>query len=169
MEVRRIRRGEGPRLKDARLRALLDAPTAFGSSHELEVARPDDAWEARAASSADGNTRAIWLAVDDEATHAMAGSGRLEDGRAGEHIIWGMWVAPEMRRRGLGDRLVTRCLDWSWQAGATVVTLWVVDQNTAARALYERAGFRPTDIRQPLPSHPILVETLMEQWRPEGK
>jgi putative hydrolase of HD superfamily len=36
--------------------------------------------------------------------------------------------------------------------------LWVTESNEHARALYERAGFRPTGGRQPLPSDASLME-----------
>jgi ribosomal protein S18 acetylase RimI-like enzyme len=37
----------------------------------------------------------------------------------------------------------------------------VADQNTAARRLYERIGFRPTGERQPLPSNPARSESCL--------
>ena len=35
--------------------------------------------------------------------------------------------------------------------GAASLTLWVTDGNDRARAFYQRAGFRPTGRRQPVP------------------
>ena len=127
-------------------------------------------WEARALRAASGHERAIWLTVDgDDATHAMTGAAELEGGRTGEYVIWGMWVAPEARRRGVGTQLLDRSRDWSWEAGAERLSLWVVATNAAAYALYERAGFQPTGVSQPLRSHPDFDERLMELPRPEGK
>ena len=40
MEVRRLGVDEGARLREIRLRALLEAPDAFGSTFEETVARP---------------------------------------------------------------------------------------------------------------------------------
>ena len=169
MEVRRVRAGDGPRLRAVRLRALLDSPTAFGAGYDEDAARTDEQWEALTARAAAGHEHAIWLDEDGEATHAMTGAAAMEGGRPGEYVIWGMWVAPEARRTGLGAQLLQEGVDWSWDAGARLVTLWVVDDNQPARALYERAGFVQTDVSQPLPSHPHLLEWLLEKRRPEGK
>jgi hypothetical protein len=50
---------------------------------------------------------------------------------------------------------------WSAERQALEVILWVTDSNTAARTLYEQAGFRPTGERQPLPSNPALSQSLL--------
>jgi hypothetical protein len=46
--VRRVRADEGPVLKAIRLAALLESPSAFGSTHAAEVDQPDDDWTSRA-------------------------------------------------------------------------------------------------------------------------
>ena len=168
MRVRRIKPDDGPLVRTVRLRALLDSPEAFGSSHEAESMYPAAHWDDTAAEAAGGDERAIWLAVDDQALRAMAGAAVLEGGRPGEHVIWGMWVAPEARCRGVGAQLLRKCVAWSWAAGAEVVNLWVTEGNEPARRLYEGAGFLATGIGQPLRSHPHLTGILLEQRRPEG-
>jgi hypothetical protein len=45
VEVRRLRQGEGARIRQVRLRALRDAPYAFSSSFEREADDPADVWE----------------------------------------------------------------------------------------------------------------------------
>ena len=47
--VRRVGTAEVEVLKATRLAALLDTPSAFGSTYAAEVAQPDDYWEQRAA------------------------------------------------------------------------------------------------------------------------
>src|SRR4051812_6071400 len=42
--VRRVRADEWATLRRVRLAALLDAPTAFSSTHEMEAERADDDW-----------------------------------------------------------------------------------------------------------------------------
>jgi RimJ/RimL family protein N-acetyltransferase len=53
----------------------------------------------------------------------------------------GMGVLAEHRRRGIGRRLLEATLDAARRAGMTRVELEVYDSNTAAIALYEKAGF----------------------------
>jgi ribosomal protein S18 acetylase RimI-like enzyme len=76
------------------------------------------------------------------------------------HLV-GMWVDPQRRRRGVAQALVEQAVCWAEERQAREVILWVADHNIPARRLYERIGFRPTGERQPLPSNPVLVESLL--------
>ncbi|MBH5337273.1 GNAT family N-acetyltransferase [Streptomyces pactum] len=78
---------------------------------------------------------------------------RVEDGRvvfkaeigaATPHAcqIQGVWVAPEHRGRGLSETGMAAVLRYALDEVAPVVSLYVNDYNTAARAAYRRVGFR---------------------------
>jgi ribosomal-protein-alanine N-acetyltransferase len=56
-------------------------------------------------------------------------------------------VLPEWRRRGVGGRLLLSVLELAVSLGASVATLEVRLTNVAARALYQRFGFRPVGVR----------------------
>jgi ribosomal-protein-alanine N-acetyltransferase len=51
-------------------------------------------------------------------------------------------VAPQVRRRGIGGRLLVAIVEQMAKAGAGTLFLEVSEANRAARALYETAGFR---------------------------
>ncbi|MGW7201550.1 GNAT family N-acetyltransferase [Streptomyces chryseus] len=56
--------------------------------------------------------------------------------------IQGVWVAPEFRGQGLSETGMAAVLRYALADIAPVVSLYVNDFNTAARAAYRRVGFR---------------------------
>jgi predicted GNAT family acetyltransferase len=77
---------------------------------------------------------------------------RIEDGRVvfkaeigavTRHAcqIQGVWVAPEHRGRGLSETGMSAVLHYALRDVAPVVSLYVNDYNTPARAAYHRVGF----------------------------
>lgn len=62
--------------------------------------------------------------------------------RGDECWIAGMGVAPAARRTGLGKAVMDAVIDEAGSVGAGCVRLEVIEQNVAARRLYEQLGFR---------------------------
>jgi ribosomal protein S18 acetylase RimI-like enzyme len=70
---------------------------------------------------------------------------KRQDGLKSAHkaFIWGMYVAPEARSRGVGRKLVLAVLDEARKMpGLERVTLAVTVGNTPAQSLYRALGFR---------------------------
>lgn len=156
MEVRPTRAADWEVLRELRLRALADAPDAFASTLEKEAAFPEEVWRQRAEGGAGSGS---FIACEDGAGIGMARIFAEADTPGRMHLV-GMWVDPRHRRRGVAKALVEQAVRWAEERRAREVILWVVDRNLQARRLYERAGFRPTGERQPLPSNPALTESL---------
>ena len=71
-------------------------------------------------------------------------------------------VEPGMRGRGLGARLVGRCIRFARRSGYRSMVLWTQSELSAARHIYERAGFRRTGRR----AHRSFGRDLVaETWR----
>ncbi len=51
-------------------------------------------------------------------------------------------VDPKARGRGLGARLTDQCIRFARHAGYKKITLWTHSVLTAARHIYEQAGFK---------------------------
>jgi GNAT superfamily N-acetyltransferase len=160
--VRRVRMGEWEQLRVIRLRALADAPMAFGSTLAAEQAQPDEFWQARAAGGATDETRATFIAERD-GEWVGTGTCLLEEGGIGERPAWvvAMWVAPAVRRQGAAQALLRALAGWARALGADVVNLHVTETNAPAIALYERLGFRATGETEPLRHTPSLRENHM--------
>lgn len=159
-DIRRICPGEGDLLRQIRLQALKSDPDAFASTYERALSRTAEEWEDAASSAARGDNQFLAVAVDSGSFVGMAGGFiRPETPMTGH--LYGMWVAPESRSRGIGFGLTNAVVDWAREIEAEELTLWVVETNRPALALYERAGFKTTDVKQPLPSNPDSMETRM--------
>lgn len=158
--VRRINHGDGPLLRDVRLRALKTDPHAFGATYAERATRPADDWTLRASQSAEGDAQFISLAIQDDIAVGMCGGHQPEEAPS-TRVLYGTWVDPTARSRGLGSILVDAVVAWAKESGATALTLWVVTTNQPAIRLYRRAGFIETAKVQPLASDPSLDEVEM--------
>jgi GNAT superfamily N-acetyltransferase len=150
VDVRLVRAGEGARLRELRLRALLDAPLAFASSLEVEVARPDSYWTDLAGASSKGSEKVVFVAAAGQRWFAMAGS-HWFDQSAGIVQLWGMWVEPAARGSGLGRLLVDRVTSWAAARDAVLLRLGVTDRAFQIAAFYEHLSFRRTGETKLLP------------------
>jgi ribosomal protein S18 acetylase RimI-like enzyme len=163
--IRRIGAGEGPLLRDVRLRALADAPLAFGSSHAREAAWPPALWEAWAGDAAAGRRQVLLLAeVSRPAAPQPSGlaSGMLDDATAGLAHLFSVWVAPEARGAGAATALVEAVAAWAAERGAQRLRTSVTLGNDAAAGLYRRTGFADTGEREPL-GHDDARTALLER------
>ena len=153
--VRRIRSDEGPVLKQVRLAALLDEPSAFAKTHAEEAAYPDEEWRGRATAWSSGDDGATFFAELDGEIVGLVGSHRST------HIeLVSMWVDAAVRGQGVADALVAAVVDW---AAGDDVELWVTRGNDRAYAFYSRLGFQETGDAQPLPSDPCKNEIRMRR------
>ena len=138
--------GEGARLRELRLAALRSDPGAFGSSFEREEAYEPLHWEMLA-----GGPGAVFVGGD-------------WDGMAGVYLqqqeprLWGMWVAPSARGRGLGRALAEAVTGWARDRSFARLRLGVTAAAPEAARLYERLGFAATGTVTPLPSDQSLCE-----------
>lgn len=148
-------------LKAVRLSALLDTPTAFGSTYAVESQWSEAEWERRAAQwQSDRST--CYLAWDgDRACGIVAGFIDQADSTTA-HLV-SMWVAPEYRRCGVGQSLVESILEWARSRGVNTLVLTVTSNNDTAARFYERLGFAPTGQAGPYRNDPTLSEFVMSR------
>jgi GNAT superfamily N-acetyltransferase len=141
-----------------RLEALRDAPEAFGSTYQREVAFAEADWQRRIARG--GNF--LGYLPEASATEPAGLIGGYQADPATIELV-SMYVRPRARGRGVGEALIATVIDWAAARNANSVHLWVTETNKPARLLYERCGFALTGERQPLPSNPALGEVAMSR------
>ena len=159
MEIRRTTEDDWERLRDVRLRALAEAPYAFGSTLERERDRTEAGWREWAGRGRWGNG-VTFVADEGDRFVGLASGFPEEDEPDAVHIV-AMWVDPSVRRTGLARALIDAVVAWARDAEAKAVHLWVADGNDPASALYHSYGLQPTGTRQPLPSNPAVGEQLL--------
>jgi ribosomal protein S18 acetylase RimI-like enzyme len=138
-DIRRITKDDAPEVYPLRLRALQEHPEAFGSSYEDESAIGIGRWEGALADE----SRMFFGAYHEGKLVGMVAINR-EIGRKQKHRmgIFAMYVAPEARELGLGQALISACIDYAkTQEGVKQILIAVTVGNHAARRLYRRNGF----------------------------
>ena len=126
--------------QELRLAALRECPSAFASSYEEEHDTPIAVVAERLAAKPDRCVLGAWLTSD------LVGIVGLQRERirklSHKAYIWGMYVAPAARRRGMGGRLLAQALTRAASMpGVRQINLGVNAANVEAVALYEAAGF----------------------------
>ena len=96
--VRRIRPEEGLCLRALRLRALADAPLAFGSTLAKEEVFPEDVWHERATHGAAGVDRVTYVAERGDRWIGLV-TGLAEGPDGPSRTLVGMFVEPAERGR----------------------------------------------------------------------
>jgi ribosomal protein S18 acetylase RimI-like enzyme len=148
-------------MKETRLRALQESPLAFGSTHAKESQFDQDKW-LRHAQRWTTPRRAGWLAMEAGAAHGIAVCDCDQHDPA---VAWvmSMWVAPMLRRAGMGRHLLETLLFWAARQDYRAVRLEVTCVNEAAIRFYESLGFSKTGCTCPYPNDPALFEYEMER------
>jgi ribosomal protein S18 acetylase RimI-like enzyme len=159
-EVRAARAEEWRDVRDLRLRALADAPHAFGSTLEREREYGEREWLGWI-SGWDESTNRLAVGIQEEAWVGMAVGSRTGEDELGH--VYGMWVDPRARRAGLGRRLLVDVTTWLRSLGASEIELGVTATNRGALAFYERMGFVDTKERRPLREDSALEVIVMRR------
>ena len=140
-DIRLLTPADADTLFALRRQALTADPLAFAASPEDDLAASPDT--VRAMLGGD-DPAVIYGAFDGDALCGMLGLYRDRKRKLAHKIhLWGMYVAPAGRGRGLAAGLLAAALRHAATLdGVTRVQISVSDTADAARALYERTGFR---------------------------
>ncbi|PZH16783.1 GNAT family N-acetyltransferase, partial [Streptomyces sp. NTH33] len=134
VHLRVLTKSDWPLWREVRLAALGEAPQAFKARLADWHSGGEERWRERLEMPDAYNI----VALLGGRTVAVA-SGLPGDSGACE--LRSVWVSPQARGRGVGDRLIAAVERWALQSGATTLKLAVIPGNESAIALYQRNGF----------------------------
>ncbi|MEV0538142.1 GNAT family N-acetyltransferase [Kitasatospora sp. NPDC050463] len=134
VHLRVLTKSDWPLWREVRLAALDEAPQAFKARLADWCSGGEERWRERLELPDAYNI----VALLGGRTVAMA-SGLPVEG--GAYELRSVWVSPQARGRGVGDRLIAAVETWALQSGATTLKLAVIPGNEPAIALYQRNGF----------------------------
>ena len=141
MIVRKLTPADANAFQSLRLLGLRECPAAFASSYEEECELELPVVADRLAPR---NDRAVFGAFQDHELIGLVGIKREELRKLSHKAhIWGMYVIPASRRRGVGRQLVAEALSFALsELRVRQVSLGVNAENEAAITLYECMGFK---------------------------
>jgi len=140
MHIRRLAPQDAPVFQALRLTGLRNSPSSFGTNYVEEKDLPLAAFAERLQAKDDA---AVFGAFEAEDLVGIVGL-RRDGARNYVHKghLWGMFVTPEARGRGVARELVQTALDFARDVpGLAKVNLYVDAANVPAIALYESLGF----------------------------
>ena len=147
-------------LRTIRLRALEDSPDAFASDYGAELRHDEEQWR-------EWLRRDLWLLAFENGTApapvGIIAATREPSAPARDPFLSSLWVDPWHRRRGIARGLVEAAVERVATAGATAVSLWVLDGNEKAHQFYTAIGFVPTGERKLAPNSWDLHEQRMRR------
>jgi len=167
IEVKTARGEDWRAIRDLRLRALIDAPDAFGSTYEDERESDETAWRSWV-TGWNGAEQVTVLALDGDAWVGLAVGVRWKPVDDVAHLF-AMWVDAVYRGRGVGGAMVEAIAEWALRTGAETLELRVTQANAPVVALYRGSSFVDTGERSPLrDGSSVMTMTMRRQLRQRG-
>jgi RimJ/RimL family protein N-acetyltransferase len=138
--IRQLQEADAQAYVELRQEALLESPLAFTSSPGDDIATTVDAFREQLERSQDS----VIIGAFDEHLVGAVGLYREPHIKASHKVhLWGMYVTPSHRRRGLGAELLDAAIRHARSLpGIAWVHLCVSSAAPEAQKLYEQARFR---------------------------
>lgn len=126
-------------LRDTRLTALHTDPNVFASNYDIEVQFSEENWKKNLRNPNYG----IFAVYDDGKPIALTNISIDKNDTTGKSaFIWGSWIAPEYRGRGLSQLLYDVRFEWAMKhPTCEKLTVSHRDSNVPSRRAIEQHGF----------------------------
>ncbi len=137
--IRQLTENNWREFSEVRLKALQTDPTVFGSNYEKESQMTEAEWRSRLKAK----DNAIFLIYEDETPIGMTGvSINWNDPTEKTALLWGSWLAPHARGKGLSELMYQTRINWAKQQ-PTVEKIIVSHRasNVASKYANQKHGF----------------------------
>lgn len=137
--LRRLAPEDWQILRDVRLRALQSDPHVFGASYAQEAAQEDAVWQQRL-ESADVAIFGVFDGAEIAGMTAIAVA--KDDPEKTTAKMWGSWLRPDLRGRGLSVPMYQARIDWA-RAHPSVARIIVSHRGSNAASMHanQKHGF----------------------------
>ncbi|MGB2861748.1 MAG: GNAT family N-acetyltransferase [Sedimentisphaerales bacterium] len=163
MIIRRVKREDGPLIRELSIRMYNDSPDAFSETVEKAKQRTTEDWDSKAKWLADSPDIIGLITYDNNRpcgfVMGLVGSFRngSMDWQCRDSVtIARTWIDPKARRKNIGTKLTGTIKDWACEKGVKQLELQVTENNEVAKSFYKQLGFTDTGRREPLASNPQL-------------
>ncbi len=112
ISIRQLTGNDWREFSQVRLTALQTDPSVFGSNYEKESQMTEADWRSRL----QAKDNAIFLLYENETPIGMIGvSIDREDATKKTALLWGSWLAPHARGKGLSELMYQTRINWAKQ------------------------------------------------------
>ncbi|MBC7798339.1 MAG: GNAT family N-acetyltransferase [Pyrinomonadaceae bacterium] len=140
--IRRLTEDDWLEFSQVRLKALLTNPEVFGSNYERESQMPEAEWRSRLQEKVNG----IFLIYENETPIGITCvSIDRDDATRKTALLWGSWLAPRVRGKGLSELMYQTRINWAREQ-PTVEKIIVSHRasNLASKRANQKHGFVAT-------------------------
>lgn len=141
VEIRPLSGDDAPAFWALRLRGLREHPEAFGRSFEEELATPPAEVRARISNPPEGFVLGAWRGGDLVSIVGVRRFGPTKQRH--KAMLWGVYVVPEARGRGLARRLLEEAIAAARDLPGLEQLQLSANADGFARHLYASLGFVP--------------------------
>jgi len=142
VEMRQLSGLDAESFSALRRRVTADNPVPMGLTLEEELKRPLQGFREQLSAPAPNAAFGIFIDERLRACAALAWTSKFPSSTH-KALLWGCFVDPLFRGRGLGRHVVSKALNHARQNSVRRVNLTVFLPNQAAVTLYESLGFEP--------------------------
>jgi ribosomal protein S18 acetylase RimI-like enzyme len=139
-EIRRLSAADAEAFSALRREVTRENPVPMGLALDEELARPIEGFRAQLSAPAPNAAFGAFVGVELVGSSALAWPSKFDSSRH-KSTLWGTFVSPRFRKRGIGRALVEEVVGHARAENVRRINLTVYVPNPPAVSLYESLGF----------------------------